>query len=237
MQPQYLDKKQSPKLFDTIAPTYDAINRILSFGRDQKWRKTLANHLPSQKNLKILDLATGTADQILAFFANPKLSLQKIIGLDLSTEMLDIAKKKVSEKPYKDKIQFLKASAEEIPLQNNTFDAVSLSFGIRNMPNPKIALKEIHRVLKQNGKCLILEFSLPPKPIQPFYLFYLRKILPRIGAFLSKSSIAYQYLNETIESFPSGDAFAHLLKQSGFCKVQILPMALGAVSLYIGEKD
>lgn len=188
MQPLYHDKTPTSwQLFDKIASTYDSINRILSFGRDQKWRRTLAHHLPQQKNLKILDLATGTADQIISLFLDEKKSIQKAIGLDLSTEMLEIAKKKISEKPYKDKIQFLKASAEKIPLEKETFDAVTLSFGIRNIPNPKLALCEIHRVLKQNGRCLILEFSLPPAPIRPFYLFYLRKILPRIGGFLSKS--------------------------------------------------
>ncbi len=232
-----LDKAKSPELFNSIAPTYDSINRILSFGRDRVWRKKLTNHIPHQKNLKILDLATGTADQIISFFSNPKLLIQKVVGLDLSQEMLEIAKKKIKEKPYQDKVQFLNASAEKIPLLQNSFDVATLSFGIRNMPNPQKALLEIHRILKQNGKCLILEFSLPPKPIQPFYLFYLRKILPRIGGFLSKSMNAYRYLNETIESFPSGNAFAHLLKQAGFSKIELHPMALGAVTLYIGEKS
>lgn len=230
-------KEVSWQIFDKIAPTYDVTNRVLSFGRDLSWRRKLSKHLPPKKNLKILDLATGTGDQIISLFSNPKISIQKVTGLDLSKEMLEIAKKKLASLVSQEKVNFLQASGEQIPLPANSFDAVTLSFGIRNMPNPSQALKEMHRVLKPQGKCLILEFSLPPFPIKPFYLLYLRKILPRIGGFLSKSKEAYRYLNETIETFPYGRAFVNLMKGEGFQKIEIHPLMFGSVTLYIGEKS
>lgn len=218
------------KMFDIISPTYDRINRILSLGMDRKWRKAAASHLPLQKNLKILDLATGTGDQAIALLQS-KASIQSITGVDLSTEMLEIARKKLASKA-----QFFRADAEKLPFPAAHFDAATFSFGIRNVNTPLTALQEIHRVLKPKGRALILEFSLPPKPIRSFYLFYLRHILPRLGGFLSKKPEAYRYLNETIEHFPSGKEFCLLMKEAGFSRLRALPMALGGVTLYIGDK-
>ncbi len=222
-------------MFDKIASTYDQINRILSFGMDKSWRKKVALNLPSKKNLRILDLATGTGDQLLSLFEHGA-SIQRASGIDLAKEMLMIAKGKLSSKIYKDKIDLICADAQKLPFADNTFDAATFSFGIRNVPDPLKSLQEIYRTLKPQGKCLILEFSLPPKPIRGSYLLYLRYILPRLGNFLSKQATAYTYLNKTIESFPSGDAFASLMKQAYFHKITLHPMALGAVTLYIGTK-
>lgn len=229
-------KLLSWQMFDRIAPTYDTINRLLSFRQDQKWRRSLCPYLPDKKNLNILDLATGTADQMIAFL-EAKDSIQSITGLDLSSEMLKIGKEKIGKKPYKNKVRWIEASAEKIPAPDHCFDVVSMSFGIRNVPHVEKALSEIFRVLKSEGKCLILEFSLPPQPIRSAYLFYLRHILPRIGGLFSRSFSSYRYLNTTIETFPSGESFARLLKQAGFNKIEIHPMALGAVTLYIGIKS
>lgn len=222
-------RKDSWKMFDRISQTYDRTNRILSLGMDLSWRKKLNKHLPDQKDLKILDLATGTGDQAIAFLKS-KASIHSITGIDLSKEMLELAKKKVPD------VEFIEADAQKIPFPKEAFNAVSFSFGIRNVPSPTTALEEIYRVLKPNGRCLILEFSLPPKPIRTFYLFYLRHILPRIGGLISKNKEAYSYLNQTIEHFPSGNDFCLLMKGAGFNRVQAIPMNLGTVTLYVGEK-
>lgn len=218
------------KMFDLISPTYDRINRILSLGMDQGWRKKVATELPNRNHLKILDLATGTGDQIVSLLKS-KASIQSVTGIDLSSEMLEIAKKKLG--PQAD---LIRADAEKLPFPNSHFDAATFSFGIRNVTDPIRSLKEIHRVLKLKGRCLILEFSLPPKPIRGVYIFYLRHILPRIGGFLSRKPAAYRYLNQTIEHFPSGKEFCLLMREAGFTRIKAIPMALGGVTLYIGDK-
>lgn len=224
------------KMFNEIASTYDRVNRIISLGMDQKWRRQVAYNLPVKKNLRILDLATGTGDQLLSLFQHGP-AISKASGLDLSEQMLAIAKEKFAKTIYKDKTELLHADAQKIPFPNQTFDAVTCSFGIRNVPNPLAMLQEVYRVLKPQGKCLILEFSLPPYPLRGMYLIYLRHILPRVGAFFSSSLQAYTYLNQTIESFPSGDGFAALMRKSNYNKIVLQPMALGAVTLYTGVKS
>jgi demethylmenaquinone methyltransferase/2-methoxy-6-polyprenyl-1,4-benzoquinol methylase len=219
------------KMFDRISASYDRVNRIVSLGRDRSWRKSIARFLPDQKNLKILDLATGTGDQAQALLQS-KASIQSITGIDLSTEMLEIARRKIPNK-----MEFIRADAEKLPFKEASFDAATFSFGIRNVTNPVQSLTEIHRVLKSKGKALILEFSLPPQPIRAFFLFYLRYILPRVAGFVSRDYSAYRYLNQTIESFPSGKHFCQLMKEAGFLRIKEIPMNLGSVTLYIGEKS
>ncbi len=220
-----------PEMFNAIASSYDGINRVLSLGMDLSWRKALADRIPSKANLSILDLATGTGDQILSILKKHP-SPQKIVGVDLAQEMLAQARQKLPAS-----VELLCADALNLPFPDASFDAASFSFGIRNVENPLHSLREIYRVLKPRGRCLILEFSLPPKPVRPFYLFYLRHLLPRIGALLSGNPNAYRYLNQTIESFPYGDAFCALLRQERFAQVQAIPLALGAVTLYLGDKQ
>ncbi len=219
-------RKESWKIFDRISGSYDQINRIVSFGQDRSWRKKCSAYLPP--NGKLLDLATGTGDQIIACLDK----VETAIGIDLSFEMLEIAKKKISAP----NVEFKIGDAEKIPFPDAQFDAATFSFGIRNVTDPLTSFKEIFRVLKPRGRCLILEFSLPPKIIRPFYLFYLRHILPRIGGWISKDPHAYQYLNQTIETFPSGKEFCFLMEKGGFRVIDRKTMALGAVSLYVGEK-
>jgi len=224
------------KMFDRISPTYDKINRVVSLGRDQAWRRALVKHLPQKQALKLLDVATGTGDQLVALFEASK-QIERAVGVDLSSDMLQIAEKKLAKKAYREQVVFQCADAEKLPFPSQTFDVTSLSFGIRNVPSPETALRELHRVLKPKGRALILEFSLPPYPIRPVYLFYLRHLMPWIGGFFSKDREAYRYLNETIETFPHGKEFALLLKGAGFSRIEIHPMALGAVSLYVGTKS
>lgn len=223
---------ESWKIFDQIAENYDRINRVLSLGMDKGWRRKLIKSLPDKKNMEILDLATGTADQLLSLL-NSGASIQKAYGIDLSKEMLEIGRKKIADR---DNVELLVADAQKLPFKENTFDAATFSFGIRNVPDPLQSLKEIYRTLKPSGKCLILEFSLPPQPIKSAYLVYLRHILPFLGGVLSKNKGAYTYLNQTIETFPYGKAFIQMMREASFTKLKIHPMALGAVTLYEGSK-
>ncbi len=216
-------------LFDHIAPSYDRINRLLSFGIDRYWRRALLRHLPQKEGIVAVDLATGTGDQILALLKSRKIA--KVYGFDLSEEMLKLAKKKMRD----ERVSLSLGNALSIPLDDESADIVSISFGIRNVTDLPKCLDEIHRVLRPGGVALILEFSMPRFSLIRWpYLFYLRHILPKVGRWLSSHYDAYTYLNETIESFPSGDAF--LEKMKGFSKVEALPLTFGIVSLYIGVK-
>lgn len=223
------------KMFNALSPTYDRTNFVLSLGLDQRWRKQVAKYLPARGHLKILDLATGTADQLIALF-DAKASIRSAVGIDLAADMMAIGRQKVDGKFYGKRIQFVEADAQKLPFPENHFDAATFSFGIRNVPSPLTALQEAHRVLTPFGRCLILEFSLPKRPIRWGYLLYLRYILPWIGGLLSKDPAAYRYLNQTIEGFPHGQAFLALMSQAGFKQVRAYSMALGGVTLYVGEK-
>lgn len=229
------DRKDVWKMFNRISPTYDRVNRILSLGMDQGWRRKVSSFLPERNNLRLLDLATGTGDQLIALFESPH-KIETAVGLDLADEMLALGQKKVEARPYWNKIEWLRADAENIPFADSSFDAITFSFGIRNVSDPAKSLREMYRTLKPEGKALILEFSLPPRPIRPLYFLYLRHILPRVGARYSNNPAAYRYLNETIETFPCGKAFCTMMEEAGFHSVKAHWMAFGAVTLYVGEK-
>jgi demethylmenaquinone methyltransferase/2-methoxy-6-polyprenyl-1,4-benzoquinol methylase len=223
-------------MFNQIAKTYDKINRILSLGMDLRWRKQVAKHLPEAKKIHLLDLATGTADQLIALFESKQSSIHSAIGLDIAAEMVLLGEQKIQNKPYAKQIELQIGDAMHLPFEAETFHACTFSFGIRNIKDPLHGLEEMLRVLKPNGRCLILEFSLPKSPFKWPYLLYLRHILPWLGGKLSHEPEAYRYLNQTIESFPSGSAFLDLLKRAGFTNAKAHPMAFGAVTLYVGEK-
>jgi demethylmenaquinone methyltransferase/2-methoxy-6-polyprenyl-1,4-benzoquinol methylase len=225
-------KTDSWKIFDQISNTYDQVNRVLSLGQDIGWRRKVAEHLPLKPHLEVLDLATGTADQLIALFKSG-VSIQRAVGIDLSEEMLKIGREKIAAYP---KAKLIHGDAQKIPFPDGSFDATTFSFGIRNVEDPLISLKEIYRVLKPKGRCLILEFSMPPSWFRPIFLLYLRKILPKLGGFLSKNVEAYRYLNRTIESFPCGEAFLSIMKEAGFSSLRSISMNFGGVTLYIGEK-
>jgi demethylmenaquinone methyltransferase/2-methoxy-6-polyprenyl-1,4-benzoquinol methylase len=223
------------KMFNEIAFTYDRINRILSLGMDRRWRRKVCSYIPLKKDLHILDLATGTADQLIALFESSA-SIEKAIGVDLAQDMLTIGQEKINKKIYQQKIELINADAEKLPFNACSFDVATFSFGIRNVLNPLNSLKEMYRVLNNSGVAFILEFSLPSFPFRWGHLFYLRHILPKLGALFSNNTSAYRYLNETIETFPQGKNFCNLMEQVGFDQVTIQKMSLGAVSLYIGRK-
>ncbi len=229
-------KKESWKLFNQISPTYDRINRIISLNLDQSWRKKLSDHLPGHENIVLLDGATGTADQIILLMEESK-RIKRAVGIDLAENMIYIGKDKIKKKSYAKNIHLKVGDITAIAHEEASFDCVTLSFGIRNVDNIPKTLREIHRVLKKDGRALILEFSLPKdRLIRPFYLFYLRYILPLVGRLLSKDAKAYAYLNKTIETFPSPYSFSCLLAEAGFSSVKAYPMTFGIVTLYVCDK-
>ena len=229
-------KEKSWKIFDEIYLNYDRINQVLSFGQDRTWRRLVASHLPNTSSLRLLDLASGTLDQLIACMESCA-NIESAIALDLSKNMLEIGKKKLQTKPYREKIRVIVGDAQNPPFPDCSFDAITFSFGIRNLSDPFHSLLEMKRLLKPGGKALILEFSLPKKPIRSFHLFYLRYLLPHIGGFLSKNPKAYRYLHETIETFPYGDAFCAMMQKAGFSSVHAIPLSLGAVTLYVGRQQ
>jgi demethylmenaquinone methyltransferase/2-methoxy-6-polyprenyl-1,4-benzoquinol methylase len=218
------------KMFDAIAPTYDRVNRVMTFGMDQRWRKKVGDFLPKGENLSLLDCATGTGDQMLAL--NDKVS--SAIGIDLAEDMLKIGRAKLVHLPH---ISFQTGNMCALDFPDGTFDCATVSFGIRNVTDVPGALREMHRVLKPGGRALILEGSMPSNwLIRKGHLLYLRHLLPRIGGLLSKNRDAYRYLNKTIETFPCGDAFCTLMRTAGFSTTTAHPIFFGSVTLYVGEK-
>lgn len=223
-------------MFNRIAPRYDLLNRLLSFRLDVTWRKRMAAHLPPGADLLVLDLATGTGDQLLALEQGCS-RLRHGIGMDMAEGMLDIGRVKIHERELGAKLEMRTGDATMIPLPDGTFDAVTMSFGIRNVVDVSQALREIHRVLKPGGRALILEFSLPRNPIiRTGHLFYLRRVLPAVGALISGDGYAYRYLNQTIETFPYGEAFCTLMKDAGFAAAVPHPQTFGVATIYQGDK-
>ena len=197
----------------------------------------MLDFLPPKKNLALLDCATGTADQLITLLNHAK-HIQKAVGIDLSEQMLSIARTKVDKRAFSLPVDLINASALAIPFANNSFDCVTLSFGIRNVTDVDVCLREILRVLKPGGRAMILETSVPKnKLIRNSHFFYLRKILPVIGGLISRKKHAYTYLNKTAESFPHGKEFCGRILQAGFEQTECHPMTLGVVSLYIADKS
>ncbi len=227
-------KEQVAQMFDTISGNYDGLNRVISFGIDIKWRKKVLQ-LVSDKNPKIvLDIATGTGDLAILMTAT---SAEKIIGLDISAGMLDVGRKKIEAKKLSDKIEMILADSENMPFEDNTFDAITVAFGVRNFETLDKGLAEILRVLKPNGIFVILETSVPEKtPYKQGYTFYSKNILPLIGKLFSKDNSAYQYLSESASVFPYGEALNNILKKIGFIDVVSMPQTFGVATIYSASK-
>ena len=224
------------RMFDRIARRYDLVNRLLSFGQDISWRKKLAELLPDRQSQSILDLATGTGDVLLSLVKYSK-NIRYGIGLDMSAKMLAEARRKLPGSAISKNLSLVRADATSIPCCDNSFDVVTIAFGIRNVTDVKESLSEMHRVLNDSGKVLILEFSLPPNfLIRKLHLFYLRYLLPAIGGLISGDKEAYHYLNRTIESFPYGSDFLKLLDEAGFKSTKAHPLTFGVATIYEGEK-
>lgn len=223
------------RMFDRIAPRYDLLNRVLSGGLDVAWRRKMARLLPERAPLRLLDVATGTADQILMLMDRAP-AITEAIGVDMAEQMLQKGRVKVRERGLEQRIQLKTGDAIAIPEPDASFDVCTISFGIRNVTDVVAALREMRRVLRPGGRAFVLEFSQPTaRWFRVLYFFYLRHLLPVIGGWISGDREAYRYLNVTIESFPSGEAFCALMQRAGFADVRAVPLTMGIASIYIGD--
>lgn len=222
-------------MFNDIAFRYDFLNRFLSGGLDMRWRKKAIGQLVKNKPKTILDVATGTAD--VAIMASGILHPDKITGIDISDGMLELGRKKVQKLGLEKTIELLNGDSETINFKNDSFDAVTVAFGVRNFENLEQGLAEILRVLKPGGKLVVLEFSKPQSAlVKPLYNFYMKVICPVAGKIFSKNRDAYQYLDESIRHFPEGKQFTNILDNLGYKNTYIKPQSLGICSIYCGEK-
>jgi len=219
-------------MFNDIAPRYDFLNHFLSAGVDRRWRKALINKLSQNPHDYILDVATGTGDlAIAASGLNPA----KITGIDIAGEMLAIGRQKIRKKGLEGMISFEKGDSENIPFNEQSFDAAMVAFGVRNFENLPKGLSEMFRVLKPGGAVYILEFSTPTAfPVRQLYRFYFRHILPLLGRMVSKNPSAYTYLPETVYLFPQGEEFLGIMKSVGFRDITSKRLSLGIASIYTG---
>lgn len=228
-------KKQVENMFDKIAFRYDFLNRFLSAGVDVGWRKKAIRQLISSNPQNILDVATGTGDFALTSYEI--LKPEKITGIDISEGMLNIGRKKIEKAGLQDKIELLNGDSEAILFDDNTFDAVTVAFGVRNFENLEKGLAEIKRVLKPGGKLIVLEFTKPSAPvIKQLYNFYMNTITPKIGKIIAKNNEAYQYLNDSVLQFPEKESFIHILNQSDYRNAFYKTLTLGICSIYCAEK-
>ncbi len=227
-------KEQVANMFDTISKEYDGLNRVISFGIDVKWRKRVVKIVTSHKPKNVLDIATGTGDLAINLVES---GANKIVGLDISSGMLDVGRQKITNRKLDDTIEMLLGDSENMPFESNTFDAITVAFGVRNFETLEKGLNEILRVLKPGGIFVILETSVPSKtPYKQGYKFYTKYILPLIGKMFSKDQSAYSYLCESASVFPYGDALNNILRKIGFINVEDQPQTFGVASIYTASK-
>ncbi|MDR0230449.1 MAG: bifunctional demethylmenaquinone methyltransferase/2-methoxy-6-polyprenyl-1,4-benzoquinol methylase UbiE [Flavobacteriaceae bacterium] len=227
-------KQQVEQMFDTISGNYDNLNRMISLGTDQGWRKKVLKMVSATNPTNILDIATGTGD--LAILLS-KSNAQKITGLDLSAGMLEVGKQKVKALNLDQKIEMIQGDSENLPFEDNTFDAITVGFGIRNFENLEKGLTEILRVLKPNGIFVILETSVPKNfPFKQGYFFYTQNIMPFMGKMFSKDQKAYKYLSDSAKNFPFGEELNNILRKVGFKDVKHKPQTMGIATIYSSSK-
>ena len=228
-------KEQVAEMFDHIAPKYDFLNQLLSLGIHKGWRRRTIKKLAASKPKIIMDVATGTGD--LAIEAVKQLSPDKIVGVDISAGMMKLGREKVKAKKLDHIISFELGDSENLPFEHNTFDAVTVGFGVRNFAHLDVGMKGMYDVLKPGGMLAVLEFSRPHKfPMKQFVNFYYRFILPLIGRMVSSDKRAYTYLPESIQAFPEGPQFLEVMKKTGFKDVKWHPLTFGVASIYVGVK-
>ena len=227
-------KEQVGALFDRIAKRYDLLNRVLSMGIDQSWRKKAVKSIAAIQPKKILDVATGTGDFAVAL---NKLQPEKIIGVDISKGMLAVGVEKIKKKNLSKVIDLKYGDSEQMEFETNYFDAVTCAYGVRNFENLEKGLTEMCRVMRPGGRLAILEFSKPTSfPFKNIYNFYFTKLLPTMGKTVSKDATAYQYLPDSVRAFPDGENFVQILKKCGFTAVKARPLAMGITTLYTASK-
>lgn len=220
-------------MFDNIAPKYDLLNHVLSMKIDVLWRNTLVNWMRKDAPQEVLDVATGTGDLAIAV---QKGTQAKVVGLDLSQQMLNVGVIKIKKLKLDGKISMQKGDAENLPFEDNRFDAVSVAFGVRNFENLTKGLGELRRVVKENKSVYILEFSKVEGFMGPLYMFYFKNILPAIGRLVSKDNRAYTYLPDSVNAFPFGEKMKQILLDTGFKKVEYKKLSLGIATIYKATK-
>jgi demethylmenaquinone methyltransferase / 2-methoxy-6-polyprenyl-1,4-benzoquinol methylase len=222
-------KQQVSQMFDNIAKHYDFLNHFLSLGIDKVWRRKMIAELVEVQPKSILDVATGTGDVAINTLKQLKINDLKIVGLDISPEMLNVGKKKIITEGYADRIDMIVGDSENLSFDDNKFDAITVAYGVRNFENLERGLSEMLRVLKPNGKLVVLEFSRPR--VFPF------RQLPTIGKLTSKDNRAYSYLYESVQAFPDGDNFLNVLEKTGFKNTKCISLTLGISSIYTAYKN
>lgn len=235
----YKDSKRSKKeqvqhMFDTISGNYDGMNRVISFGVDTVWRKKVIRLVSDKQPLHALDIATGTGDLAISMAQK---GIQNIVGLDLSHGMLEVAQKKIDAKNLKGQIKMVQGDSEALPFDENSFDAITVAFGVRNFEHLENGLNEIYRVLKPGGIFVVLETSVPTKtPFKQGYKIYSQRILPTLGKLFSKDKSAYKYLSDSAAAFPYGEKFNNILRKIGFTSVKDAPQTFGVATIYTASK-
>jgi demethylmenaquinone methyltransferase/2-methoxy-6-polyprenyl-1,4-benzoquinol methylase len=228
-------KEQVAGMFDGIAGRYDLLNHTLSLGIDKGWRRKAIREVAALHPETILDVATGTGD--LAIAASKVLPQAAITGVDISTGMLEVGRRKVAALPHAQKITLQEGDSEALPFADDTFDVVMCAYGVRNFENLEAGLREMRRVLRPDGKLVVLEFSQPGKfPAAQLYRFYFKAILPAIGRLVSRHSRAYTYLPQSVAAFPEGKAFCEILGRCGFSSPKARPLSFGITTLYTASK-
>lgn len=226
-------KKEVEDMFDNIAPKYDLLNHVLSMKIDVLWRNTLVKWMNADQPKEVLDVATGTGDLAIAV---QKGTGAKIVGLDLSQQMLNVGIEKIKKISLSEQIEMIKGDAENLPFESNKFDAVSVAFGVRNFENLEKGLDELKRVVKEGKSVYILEFSKVEGFLAPFYMFYFKNILPQIGKLVSKDNRAYTYLPDSVNAFPFGEKMKTILLNVGFRQVEYKKLSLGIATIYKATK-
>jgi len=221
-------------MFDTISKEYDGLNRVISFGIDIKWRKKVVEIVKKTNPTTILDIATGTGDLAINL---TQTSATSVIGLDISEGMLNVGRKKIEKLNLGNTVKMVLGDSENMPFDNDSFDAITVAFGVRNFEDLEKGLSEIYRVLKPNGTFVVLETSVPTKfPFKQGYTFYSTKILPLIGKVFSKDKVAYKYLSDSAAKFPFGKVFNNILAKTGFIAIEDKPQTFGVASIYVAKK-
>jgi demethylmenaquinone methyltransferase/2-methoxy-6-polyprenyl-1,4-benzoquinol methylase len=231
--PEGSKREQVEQMFDNISPKYDLLNRLFSMGIDQGWRRKVVRLLGREPVEHLLDVATGTAD--LAILGATK--AKRVTGVDISEGMLGHGRTKVAKRGLEQRIVLQRADSESLPFADNTFDAVTVAFGVRNFEHLEKGMREMQRVLKPNGRLFVLEFSKPMKaPMKQLFRFYFHRVMPAVGRTVSKDSAAYTYLPKSVDAFPEGQAFLDILAKAGLREGKAEPLTGGIATLYKGRK-